>query len=57
MKLRTKPQHVDSTGNRKLLQSDLPFACYYSRIIKPLIPQVKIGLNGLDMDKEMPEST
>ena len=31
--------YFDSTGNRKLLQSDLPFACYYSRIVKSLILQ------------------
>ena len=29
----------DITDNRKLLQSDLPFACYYSRIVQYLILQ------------------
>ena len=51
--------YFDSTINRKLLQSDLPFACYYSRIVQYLILQrSKSGLQGLlvDMVKEMPES-
>ena len=47
------PLYCDSTGNRKLLQSDLSFACYYLSL------KVKIGQQGILVDtaKEISEST
>ena len=49
------PLYFDSTGNRKLLQSDLSFACYWVESSS----KVKIGQEGILVDtaKEISEST
>ena len=60
MEIRIKPStsyplYFDSTGNRKLLQSDLSFAC----LLAESFSKVENGLYGILVDtaKEISEST
>ena len=37
------PVYIDSMGNAKLLQSDLPFACYY-RLNRPICDPTEVNI-------------